>query len=190
MSKRSIALDTLYKRILRALCALIAAVVICAAILCLELVTDGKTSEGPKFENPTLQEEITARPGTSRIVLVGPKIKTKEFKIILDSSTIPIPISTFRNRGGEVVSTSVHIKIRVDTRGNSFITDFSGSGTFLAEARQAIRSWRFTPFKTGTIEYTINYQSASVPINYTTDLKPIAGDEFVDIRNGLLYYIH
>jgi len=145
------------------------------------------------FSEVEKQPEIPPRPGIRGIEISGPEIKAKRFEIDLSRSGVK------ELNWQQLMAVDPHAQIivsgMVDNQGRLVFAqrDVRMEGHPLAGVmiEQALKTWMYTPFKTGPIVFTFNLPSEGKKVLVdASDLRRRDKiPEDVPILNGQLYYV-
>ncbi len=145
------------------------------------------------FSEVEKQLEIPPRPGIRGIEISGPEIKAKRFEIDLSRSDLK------ELDWQQLLAVDPHAQIIVsgfvDNQGRLTFTqrDVRMEGHPLAGImiEQALKTWMYTPFKTGPIVFTFNLPSEGrkVLVDASGLRRRKTIPEEVPLLNGQLYYV-
>lgn len=143
-----------------------------------------------RFSTPTPPpDSIPPGPGLSAIVLVGPEERRPTFCVDLRTpGIVKLPYEELMVR---TPNSEVKIRLRVGAGGQVNFhprNDVRGSGLARRLIVQAIKSWRFTPYKTGEILYYFHLGSKGRKLTIEPHLKKLPQYLEWPISDGKLYF--
>ena len=137
--------------------------------------------------------EIPPRPGVQGIMISGPRIQPLYF-------TIDLTRSDLQNLNWKRLErmdpwADIKVKCKLDEKGRIFFSQediqMEGHPEAGLMIQQALRTWRFTPYKTGEILFWFNMPSKGrkLMIDISRLNRSPFIPEYVPVYNGRLHYI-
>lgn len=141
----------------------------------------------PYEEVPPVQP---LRPGIGDIIITGPERKPLMFTIDLASNSYKID---WQHLMSTDPTATITVKGYIDNKGIFYIKqiDDAGHTNVGRMISKSMKTWRYTFYKTGNIQFYFNLPSEGAKLIIDkSDLRrnPVIAD-YVPIQNGILYYI-
>lgn len=141
------------------------------------------------------REEIPVpkRPGTRSIRIVGPPLKVLKFEIDFNRNPLPIDWELLERMDRRA---DVMLEGAIGENGSFVITKLRDRGHPKAGQyiQTVLRSWRFTPYRTGTIRYYFNVPTRLESMKVQIDLRRMQKNfryigPYHHLQDGILCFV-